>query len=190
MRNRINERRKNYFIRMKFQRAFILKFCLLVAAGTILSGLMVYRLSTQTVTTTFENSRLQIKSTSDFILPALILSSCVVIVAIGIATIIVTLITSHRIAGPLYRLEQDMQKVLAGDLTVKFTLRSHDELQSLGQSLNALLQTFRTDIDSLKKSVSGMSQLLDAGERHKTEGHETLRSIENNLKAALDKFRT
>jgi len=112
----MENRRHNYFIKKEFQRNFIIKFCTLVVIGAALSGGIIYTLSKSTVTTTFENSRLMIKSTADFILPSVLLASAVVIAVIGLATIAITLFTSHRIAGPLYRLEKDVEEVAAGNL--------------------------------------------------------------------------
>ena len=105
MEDDFQNRRRTYFIKKKFQRNFIIKFCVLAIAGAIISGAIVYMMSKSTVTTTFENSRLTIKSTADFILPAVLLSTFVFVVFIGIATVLVTLFASHKIAGPLYRME-------------------------------------------------------------------------------------
>ncbi|NQS99742.1 MAG: hypothetical protein HQ595_01550, partial [Candidatus Omnitrophica bacterium] len=113
-------RRTTYFIKRKFQRNFIIKFCVLVIGGSALSGVLIYSMSKSTVTTTFENCRLTIKSTADFILPAVLLSGLIVIVFIGLATVAVTLFTSHRIAGPLYRLEQDVTEISCGNLKKRF----------------------------------------------------------------------
>ena len=131
-------RRRNYYIDREFQTIFILKFCGLIAIGSIISGLIIYAMSRATVTTTFENSRLTIKSTADFILPAVLLSGAVVIILIGLATIIMTLFISHKIAGPLYRLDKDVQEVTSGNLRMVFHLRAGDEIRPLAASLKAV----------------------------------------------------
>ena len=70
MKNQSQNRRRNYFIKKRFQTNFIIKFCALVAIGSIISGTIIYLMSRAALTTTFENSRLAIKSTADYILPA------------------------------------------------------------------------------------------------------------------------
>src|SRR3989338_6134479 len=50
-------------------------------------------------------------STSDFILPVLASSSIIAIVLVSIATITILLYISHRIFGPLYRLEKDIKEI-------------------------------------------------------------------------------
>lgn len=146
-------RRRNYYIDKEFQTIFILKFCSLIAIGSIISGLIIYAMSRATVTTTFENSRLTIKSTADFILPAVLLSGAVVIVLIGLATIIMTLFISHRIAGPLYRLDKDVQEITAGNLRVVFRLRAGDELKPLVKSMNDMTDALRARITEAKKGL-------------------------------------
>ena len=136
-------RRKSIYINKDFQRNFIIKFCILVAAGSVISGFIIYFMSRMTVTTTFENSKLLIKSTADYILPAVLLSSAVVMVIIGLATIVITLFASHKISGPLYRLEKDVQNVTEGNLRTEFNIRSADQIKPLAISLNNMVKALR-----------------------------------------------
>lgn len=174
-------RRKNYFIKKKFQTIFILKFCALVIAGSIISGIVIYAMSGATVTTTFENSRLVMKSTADFILPAVLLSSAIVIAIIGLATIFMTLFTSHRIAGPLYRMEQDIKEVAAGNLTKEFKLRRTDEIKALAESLDNMTQGLRYDVEKIRSSVTELESKAGSSE---------LRDIAERIKDILSKFKT
>ena len=57
-------KRRNYFINKSFQTEFILKFCTLVAIGCVVFGIVLYASSSRTLTTSFENSRLVVKSTA------------------------------------------------------------------------------------------------------------------------------
>ena len=151
--DQFQNRRRNYYIDKKFQTYFILKFCVLVLVGSFISGFIIYAMSKSTVTTTFVNSRLAIQSTADYILPAVFLASLVVIAIIGIATIAVTLFTSHKIAGPLYRMDKDLQEVMNGNLKLRFNLRIGDEIKPLAASLDLMTQTLRARIDEMKKCV-------------------------------------
>src|SRR3989338_21534 len=130
---------KNYLIKRKLQTDFILKFCLLLVLACAIMSALVYLLSEKTTTTSFENLRLTVKSTADFILPALILSSFVAIILVAIATIIVFLIITHRIAGPLHRLETDLTEIAKGNLTKDIHLRKKDEFKALAAIINSLL---------------------------------------------------
>lgn len=181
MPDRLIRTRRKYFIKRKFQREFIMKFCALVVLGVIISGFTVYMMSKSTVTTTFENSRLRIKNTAEFILPAVGLASAVVIVLIGLATIAVTLFTSHRIVGPLYRMEQDIRAVASGNLTIRFHTRKTDELKALSESLEDMTGALKGDIERMKSAVAELEGIAGSGA-----AGEKIKGI----KEILDKFVT
>jgi len=143
MNNNAYQRRKIHIVKMKFQRGFILKFCAVVIFSSLTLAAIIYGLSTSSTTTVFENSRLQLKSTADFILPLLVLSSLIVIIVAGAVTVVITLFVSHRIAGPMYRLEKDIAEVAKGNLNVTFHVRKKDELQDLAGALNQMVKSLR-----------------------------------------------
>ncbi len=129
------ERRRNYFIERSFQASFILKFCGLVVAAGLLATLLLYLLSGRSTTVTIVDSRVVVKSTADFLLPILVQTVLIVVIAAGIATIFMTLLVSHKIAGPLYRLKKAMQEVSNGDF-VQIHLREFDQLGGLAEDFN------------------------------------------------------
>jgi len=140
-------------VKMQFQRDFILKFCGIIICGALILAGIVYALSATSTTTVFENSRLVIKSTADFLLPLLLLSGLVAIVTAGILTIVFTLIISHRIAGPLYRLEKDIAEVNNGNLSMEIRVRKDDELQDLAKSLNQMLKIISNTVSVVNKEI-------------------------------------
>ena len=140
---------------------FIIKFCLLVILGALVSGAVIYLVSQGSATTVFENSRIRIKSTADFILPAVLLSTAVVTVLVGLASVLVTLYASHKIAGPIYRIEKDLEKVMLGDLRVKFNLRKNDQLQALATMIEALVGNLGDDIKELRKVRSELVKIFE-----------------------------
>lgn len=186
MANKFKDRRKTYFIKKRFQRNFIIKFCVLVVIGSIISGAIIYSVSKSTLTTTFENSRLRIKSTADFILPAVLLASVFVVVFIGLAAVAVTLFTSHRIAGPLYRIEQDVEEIARGDLKKRFNLRRTDEIKVLAENLDQMTQFFRNNIKNLKRQLLELELALEQSKKLPAGLKEKL----NNLKNTLSRFNT
>lgn len=157
----MRNRRRNYYIKKEFQRNFIMKFCALVILGSLISGCIIYLMSRATVTTTFENSRLVIKSTADFILPAILLSGAIVILLIGFATIVVTLFTSHRIAGPLYRIEKDIDEITLGNLRIVFNLRQGDEIKPLAASLNVMAQSLRGRLAKIRNLLNELDSAVN-----------------------------
>jgi len=169
------DRRRNYYIDKQFQRNFILKFCGLIVMGSAISSLIIYAMSRATVTTAFENSRLTIKSTADFILPTIALSSGISVLLISLAAIIITLLTSHRIAGPLYRLNKDVEQLTSGDLKTTFNLRATDEIKPLAESLNIMAQALRERIALIKDTLDSLDSSIKSSGNASTEITEKIR---------------
>jgi methyl-accepting chemotaxis protein len=155
-------RRRNYFIKKRFQTKFILRFCALVVLGSVISGVILYLLSRGTVTTAFVNSRLSIVNTADYILPALIGSGLVSIVLISIATAIVVMYLSHRIAGPLFRIEKSAEEIGSGNLAFKIWLRSTDEITRMADGLNKMTENLRKSLLEIKSQSDDLGKRMDS----------------------------
>ena len=196
---RQKNRRENYFIKKKFQNNFILKFCALVVLGSLISGIILYLFSRDTLTTAFVNSRLSIVSTANYILPALVASSLVTIFLIGIATAIVVMYHSHRIAGPLFKVERSARDIGAGDLTVKIKLRSTDEMAKLADCFNGMRENINIHLSEIKAKSGDLgneiNNLLALGEAKPSlaeqiqEELEKLSRKKEELDRAIDYFR-
>lgn len=191
-------RRKNYFIKKEFQVKFILKFCILVVIAALISAFVIYYFSSQSVSTVFENSRLTIKPGTEFILPGLILSSLISIAIVGVATVFIVLFVSHRIAGPLYKLENSLERMASGDLSFDIHFRNKDEIARLARNFNAAshnlnrlmgeIKTEATQIDSaineLKVAIGTLPE-----EKHLKEIIEKIDIANKHLNEELNKFR-
>lgn len=153
--------RRNYFIKKEFQVNFILRFCGLAVLGSVISGVILYLFSRGAVTTTFVNSRLSIMSTADYVLPALLGSSIITIAFISIVTAGVVMYLSHRIAGPLYKIEKSIKEVGAGNLTVTIKLRSTDEITKMADCFNEMAGGLKTHLLEIKARACELSGEID-----------------------------
>ena len=153
-------RRRNFYIKKEFQRNFILKFCALVVIGAVISGSIIYAVSTATVTTIFDNSRLTIKSTAEYILPTVLLSGIIVVIVVGMATIIITLFTSHKIAGPLYAIEKRVDEVAALNLKTEFHVRADDQIKPLAVGLDVMVSNLRKGVKDVRKALSELETTM------------------------------
>lgn len=69
-----------------------------------------------------------------------------------------SLLISHYIAGPLYRLEKSFEHLRTGDLTHRVRFRSRDGLQHMGDALNVTLNTLQK---RLKKDYAKLHTIED-----------------------------
>jgi methyl-accepting chemotaxis protein len=157
-------KRRHYFINKEFQFKFILKFCLLILAGVVVSTTLLLFFSQDTLTSSFQQSRLVIENTSKAILPALIYTSLLTLGLISFATIIVTLFVSHQIAGPLFRFEKDLKEIGSGNLTKNVRLRGKDQLTAMAESLNEMTYSLRDNIFEIQTMIK---ELLESASQQK-----------------------
>ena len=151
--NRHPYRRRHYFIKKEFQFKFILKFCLIILVGVIFSTGLLFLFSQGTLTSSFQQSRLVIKNTASAILPAVIYTNLITLGLITLATIIVTIFISHKIAGPLFRFEKDLKEIGEGDLTKNIGLRKKDQITDMAVSLNKMIASLHDKVLDIQSDV-------------------------------------
>lgn len=155
------QKRKKYFIEKDFQSRFILKFCLIVIISTITVGLLLFFFSRGSTTVAIENTKIVAKNTADFMLP-LILSTLIIVTVFSAFSVgLLSLLYSHKIAGPLYRLNKEIAKFGEGNLSVNFTIRSGDQLKELASSLENMASNLRGKIATLKEKCNEAYALLE-----------------------------
>ena len=173
-------RRKQHFIKKRFQFNFILKFCLLIAVGGAISTGLLFVFSKGTLTSTFEGSRLVVRNTSEVILPGIIYTNLITMVLISIAAIGVTLFISHKIAGPLFRLEKDILEITTGNLTKKIFLRKADQVTDMAENLNNMVIELRKKIVDIDDSLEALV-LQSYGSEVPEEIAEEIKNIQNKI---------
>lgn len=155
-------KRTTVYIKKDFQANFAVKFLALVAAEAILAiGLFVY-LSKGTMTTGYAGSEIIIARTSDYFLPAIMLSNLIVLALTAGAGIAVLLLVSHKLAGPLYRFEKSLDEICKGDLTHRFTLRQNDQIKEMGQKLNDFASRMEANVEAVQDGLNGLEKELSA----------------------------
>lgn len=174
-----------------FKLRFGLKLCLATLAGAAgLLALLLFSLSRgvggsygEAVFTLYE---LKVKA-----LPLVFASSYAVLV-LGVATAAVAAVSvlySHRIAGPVFRLARNMEEIGSGDLTVVTRLRGKDQLVELAEDLNSMVRSVNHSarsaadaIEALEKAEEELYALLERGGPHQAGAREAVREIRENAK--------
>lgn len=190
-----NNKRRIYFIEKKFQGNFILKFCGLVAAGALLTIGILYFLSQKSTTVSIVDSRVVVRTTSDFLLPLLIQTVVIVSILIALATIVITLFVSHKIAGPLYHFKKTMKELEDGNFSSDFRIRCLDQLQVLAESFNTMIIKTRGQINLIKKNLTTLRENLDNFKQEEVAEHKKaalaeLKSISRELEKIINYFKS
>jgi methyl-accepting chemotaxis protein len=155
----MKNRRRRFIIEGNFQTRFILRFILVVVGATLLStgaimGLFYFKyhasgvdLDSLIVVIT-PKGETNVAGLFQVILTPLIVANLIVLCVI----IPYSLFYSHKVAGPIYRLEQSMDLLLNGDMDFIITLRRNDEFKYLADKMNALIDYMRRNIGEVRSS--------------------------------------
>ena len=136
----------------------MLRFCLLILVGTGISTALLLSFSQGTLTSSFQDSRLVVRETSMAILPAVVYTNLITLALITLASIVVTLFVSHKIAGPLYRFELELNRIAEGDLTRDIHLRQNDQITDIAKSLNAMTGSLNNKVGEIRSVVMALAQ--------------------------------
>jgi len=75
------------------------------------------------------------------------------------AKIIISL--THRVSGPLYRLERNIEKMIEGELELDFKIREKDLVKSLAEKLELLNETYKDRFKVLRQSLYELKAELE-----------------------------
>ncbi len=150
--------RKTHLIKKEFQIKFIVKFCMIVLSGVILSTALLFFFSQDTLTSSFDHSKLVIRKTGSAILPAVIYTNLITLGVVSIITIFVTLYISHKIAGPMFRFEKEIKTIAQGDLCKKIVLRKQDQVKEMADSLNQMVNSLHDKVFEIYLEIEILQQ--------------------------------
>lgn len=179
-------KRRNYFIDKTFQAKFMAKFCIIVIISSVLViGILLF-LSRGSTTVAIENTKVVVKGTADFILPMIVQAVLFVFLFSAIAVLILTMVVSHRIAGPLFRLKKEIDVLKQGDLRRNFIIRGNDQMQNFSKSLNEMCISLKgkhlelnENYKKLKLYLESKDYCLSADDKEEFKG--ILQAVEKKL---------
>ncbi len=183
-------RRRNYFVRKEFQGRFVLRFFLTILIGAIVFTAIFSLFSSHTITVTYEGSVLRIDRTPKALFVEILRAYGVYIFLLGLGISIFSLLLSHRIAGPLYRLEKSVEEIAKGNLAFKITLRRKDELKELAALMNSMIRELSGRVRDMKEKADlvegAIHSLSESSEDEKVVGPEIRKGVSEAVKSMED----
>jgi methyl-accepting chemotaxis protein len=148
----------NLSVKREMQFQMIGKICLLIFISLLISSLIFYVFADREITSSYQMFHIKARNFLDFLLPA-VLGAFALSLVLGV---IGSLFFPKPIAGGIYRIEQDVQKVISqGDLTVEIKLRQGDQVISLANEVNNLLGDYRGRMARIDASLQEMEQNVE-----------------------------
>lgn len=151
-------KRRNYFIKKDFQGKLILGYFLFMVGGCLLFSIILAALSADTLTVVYRNNDLQLGQTPLMLLKQILTAYWIFIIVGGAVIIVVAMLITHRMAGPLFRLERTVNHMVSGRLDDVIFLRKNDE----GKEIAAKLNQFNQELSEKIRQIENCSQNIDA----------------------------
>lgn len=98
---------------------------------------------------------------------------------------------SHKMAGPIYRIERSAAAIHDGDLRVNFKTRKGDQIKEVTNTLESMVESLRDDINRLKASTINLEERINVVSRNiSSEEMDRMRAIIKEIDTVLAKYKT
>ena len=172
-------KRRNFFIKKDFQGKLILGYFLFVTGGCLFFLFLLGLFSADTLSISYNNHDLQFGQTPILLLKKILAAHWVFIVVGSAFLVVAAMLITHRIAGPLFRLEKALDNMLSGKLDDTIYLRTHDEGKDLAKKINDFNSDLSLAVKNLQGNAEAIASLLEQA-RLKTQnlGQEQLEELQ------------
>ncbi len=154
-------KKKNFFIKKDFQGRMILAIFIAVLCSCLVFILLFALFSSDTMTISYSNNALQVGTTPMMLFKKAIAANWVFLVIGGTLLIILAMIGTHRIAGPLFRFEKSLDNMGRGHLDDTIHLRTTDEGKDLALKINTFNTMLSSKIRIISKHATAVNDLMN-----------------------------
>lgn len=175
-------KRTQYLVARKFQLKYVGLILVMVFITAIICSYVIYYTMMLTMGDKLANVYPQgrLLSIVNMVNLRILLSMCLIVPLV----VIIGIYASHKIAGPIYRIERFLGAMSEGDYSVPLILRRNDELISLATGINKVMDSMKATVKKERAVLAGITASLENLRRIA----ET-RPIDNSaLDKALDKI--
>ena len=155
-----NYKRRNIFIKKDFQGKLILGYFLFVTGGCLFFIVLLAFFSADTLTVSYANNDLQLGQTPVMLMKSVLAAHWVFIVVGTMFLVVAAMLITHRIAGPLFRIEKALDNMVAGNLNDIISLREKDEGKDLAKKINLFNLELSGAIRDVKNHSEAIADLI------------------------------
>jgi methyl-accepting chemotaxis protein len=170
----------NLAVKREFQMWLLVRIVGVVIVSSLVAVLILYLYSRQEISSSFYSAHIQLRRVSDLMLPVMAAGAFVSLLS-GVA---LTLFLPQKLAGPIYRVQKNLEVIREGDLTEHIVLRRNDPLMDLAESVNETTAGLRARIQEIKEIQQALDQIIVSLE------HKEAAAVSARQNDALDRLRT
>jgi methyl-accepting chemotaxis protein len=163
-------RRNTKIIREGYLRDLILILFFILLACTVISALTLYFDIYKPLSPYYRTILSTITELKESLIIKTLKINVIFYLLISAGTILLIILYTHRIAGPLQRIKTEAKDIAEGNLDKKIILRQDDAINSFAQSLNEMTRSLdkrvsaiKSEIQSLKDSIIEVKLVTEEG---------------------------
>ncbi|OGR03684.1 MAG: chemotaxis protein [Deltaproteobacteria bacterium RIFOXYD12_FULL_50_9] len=169
----------NLKVKRDFQKWLLARILGVVVLSSLLAALILYFYSYREITDSYYDAHIKIRRVSDLLLPVVLAGSFISL----ISGMLLALFLPQKIAGPIYRIETDLQAVRDGDLTLEIHLRKNDILTDFVTTVNSTVFSLKDSLTGIKKTNTELEQAIADNNQNK------IKELFAKQRQALDFFK-
>ncbi len=154
-------RRRKYFLSKSAQPRLLLGVALLFLILIVIASGLFYILANRELSTEYYKAHSTLKHVMENLLPWLLLVNVLGLIVVLFLSVFYT----HRIAGPTYRMKQDLRRIGQGFLATRVKTRKRDQLKDLEFEINEMAEELRRGVQETKEHFRKLQSSLEELER-------------------------
>lgn len=141
----------------------LMKIATLLTAGVVLSGTVFYLIARKILLSpSYGEIVANVEIYKDMVLSRSIFIYAIFTILTLIGIVILSVIYSHRIAGPLQRVKAVSRELAKGNFDINVRLRKHDVIHPLADSINHMAEQYKARYTKLKDVTLKMAENIPA----------------------------
>jgi len=179
--------RKQFLVNRTYQSRFIVEILLVVILASVLSVGGAYVLMKGELASEFYTSQRKLDNLNQALPRIFVVSSFVTFFALALLGGFITLRETHRVIGPVGKMEKKFKEMAEGNLRYMVSFRKGDVLKGLDDSINIHLNNLSDFLTTFEKVKHDVIPLLLDLEKSEGEPAEHIRMI-RDLLTELDHY--
>jgi len=127
-------------IKKSFSLIFQLQYCAVMVAVSAAASLLLYLYLNRNLSGNYLDSLRTLQHIDQGLPFYLSIFFLLQLLFVLVLTVVINMFVSHKIAGPVFRYEDSLNRLIAGDLRLPFRTRETDQLKPIVTALNQVLE--------------------------------------------------
>jgi len=180
--------KRTFVVNREYQLGFVIRLLAIVLAGAGIFMATFYLLSQGTMSVSYEHYDIRLGRSSNMLMPQVLTATLIYCVLTGLTVALITIVVTHRMAGPVHRIVKTVSEMQDGDMTPRIRLRKKDSTGELADALNRLFDGYADVIQGASGDVHALAEHLKSIKARGGAGIEDLDSLDAEVRVLIGRL--